>query len=129
MYQTELWHDITISVQRALDEHRDQLSETRLVQDSDALLANMPSVGGFGLTTTAGLLRRYDRPLHQVVCRDRQPRLVSATVADELRNLTRAMILTLGPTEGVSVDAAVALALVLYSRGVAPFCALPVTTA
>lgn len=127
MYQTQLWHDITISVRRALEQRLDLLSDARLVQRSDALLATMPSLGGSQPTTTAGLLQRYDTPLHQAVCWDNQPRLTSATVADELRDLTRAMILTLGPTEGVSIDAAVALALVLYTRGVAPFCALATT--
>lgn len=129
MYQTDLWHDITISVRRALDEQRDRLSETRLVEHSDTLLASMPSLGGAHQTTTAALLRRYDAALHQAMCLDKQPRRTSASVVDELRDVTRAMILTLGPTEGVSTDAAVALALVLYSRGIASFCALPVTTA
>lgn len=125
MYQTDIWHDITISVQHALDEQLDQLPEAHLVQRSDALLATMPSLSGSSLTTTASLLRRYDTPLHQAVCRDTQPRLTSATVAEELRDVTRAVILTLGPNEGVSIDAAVSLALVLYSRGIAPFCARP----
>jgi hypothetical protein len=34
-------------------------------------------------------------------------------------------MLTIGSTEGVSIEAAVGLALVLYKRGVIPFCALP----
>jgi hypothetical protein len=129
MYQTQLWNDITTAVRHALDERLDLLSDARLVQHSDALLATMPSLSGSQPTTTAGLLRRYDTSLHQAVCWDKQPRLTSATVADELRDLTRAVILTLGSTEGVSIDAAVALALVLYARGIAPFCALPVKTA
>jgi hypothetical protein len=63
--------------------------------------------------------------LLQEVCRGTQPRTTAATVADELNDLTRAVILTVGTTEGISIEAAVGLALVLYKRGVARFCAVP----
>ena len=59
MYQTQLWNDITTAVRHALDERLDLLSDARLVQHSDALLATMPSLSGSQPTTTAGLLRRY----------------------------------------------------------------------
>lgn len=124
MNQTELGHDITIAITRALDARRDQLTEARLVQHSDALLARLPSIVGAAPTTTAGLLRRYATPLHQVLCWDDLPSQTSATLADELRDITRAVILTTGPTEGMSIDAAVSLALVMYRRGIARFCAL-----
>jgi len=124
MDQTEIWRDITTSVQRALHERLDRLDEAGLVQHSDALLATLPSVSGFQ-PTTAAFLRRYHTQLHQEVCRGNQPRAMAAPVADELCDLTRAVLLTVGITEGVSIEAAVGLALVLYKRGVAPFCAQP----
>lgn len=132
MNHSQLWHDITVSVQHALDDQLDQLSDSHLVQHSDALLATMPGVGGSSLITTASVLRRYDTSLRQAMCSNKQPRLMSATIADTLHDMTRAVILTLGPVEGVSIDAAVTLALVLHNRGIASFCArpnLPVSTA
>lgn len=125
MYHTQLWNDITVSVQRALDAQLDQLSDAHLVQRSDALLATLPSVGGSSVITTASILRRYDTPLHQAMCLNKQPLLSAAAPADVLHDVARAVILTVGPAEGVSVDVAVTLALVLYTRGIAPFCARP----
>ena len=77
------------------------------------------------MVTTAAVLGRYHLRLRQELCRGNQPRVTGATVEDELRELTRAVLVTAGAREGVSVEAAVGLALVLYNRGVAPFCALP----
>ncbi len=123
MDQTDIWRDITTSVQRALQERLDRINEAGLVRHSDALLATLPRGGS--PPTTAGLLRHYHTPLHQEVCRGNQPRATAATVADELRDLTRAVLVTVGAREGISIEAAVGLALVLYKRGVAPFCARP----
>ena len=125
MNQTTVWHDITTSVHQALAEQLDLLPETGLVQRSDTLLAQLPSLDGSQPISTALFLRRYHTALHHQVCRDMQPRTVSASVEDELRDLTRAVMLTVGVTEGVSIEAAVGLALVMYKRGVIPFCALP----
>ncbi len=124
MDQTDIWRDITTSVQRALQEQLDRLNEAGLVRHSDALLATLPRGGG-SPPTTAGFLGRYHTPLHQEVCRGNQPRATAATVADELHELTRAVLVTVGTREGISIDTAVGLALVLYTRGVAPFCARP----
>jgi hypothetical protein len=125
MDQTDLWRDITTSVQRALQARLDRRDPASLMRYSDALLATLPGVSGLP-PTTAGLLRRYHTPLHQELCRGTQPRAMAAPIADELRDLTRAVLVTIGTTEGVSIEAAVGLALVLYTRGVAPFCALPI---
>jgi len=125
MNQPTMWQDIATSVQRALGEHLDLIPEDDLMHRSDMLLAQMPSLSGSQPISTALFLRRYHTALHQEMCQGNQPRLISATVEDELRDLTRAVLLTIGGTEGVSVEAAVGLALVLYKRGVIQFCALP----
>ena len=125
MEQTDIGRDITTTVQRALDARLDRLSEAALVHHSDALLAQLAGLRGAQQLTTRVLLQRYATPLHHELCRGTQPRIRAAPVAGELSHLTRAVILTIGITEGISIDAAVGLALVLYKRGVVPFCARP----
>ena len=125
MAQTDLAHEITTAVRRALAAHRDRLDEAHLVTQSDARLATLAQVRGAPPATTAALLGRYATRLHQELCRGTQPRTTLATVEATLWDLTRAVVVTIGSTEGVSIDAAVSLALVLYARGVAPFCAAP----
>ncbi|HEY0607496.1 MAG TPA: hypothetical protein VGD58_31550 [Herpetosiphonaceae bacterium] len=132
MNQTTTWQDIATSVQRAIGEHLDLIPEDGLVQRSDMLLTRLPRHSGSQPISTALFLRRYHMALHQELCQGVQPRIISATVEDELRDLTRAVMLTIGSSEGVSVEAAVGLALVLYKRGVTRFCALstvPISTA
>lgn len=125
MEPTTIWQDIATSVHRALGEQLDLVPEEGLMQRSDALLSRLPSVGGSQPISTAMFLRRYNTALHQELCLGTQPRMMPATVEDELRDLTRAVMVTIGSGEGVSVEAAVGLALVLYKRGVTSFCALP----
>lgn len=125
MNQPTTWQDITTSVHRALREQLDLMPEDGLVQRSDLLLAQMPRHSGSQPISTALFLRRYHTALHQEMCEGTQPRMNSASVEDELRDLTRAVMLTIGSTEGVSVEAAVGLALVLYKRDIIQFCALP----
>lgn len=125
MNQPTIWQDIATSVQRALGERLDLIPEDDLVQRSDTLLAQLPSLSGSQPISTALFLRRYHTALRQEMCQGAQPRMISASVEDELRDLARAVMLTIGSTEGVSVEAAVGLALVLYKRGVIRLCALP----
>ena len=125
MAQTDLWRDITTTVQRALDARLDQLTEAGLVRHSDALLAQLAGLRGAQQLTTRVLLRRYHTPLHHELCHGQHPRTAGARITDELCELTRAMLVTVGATEGVSIEAAVGLALVLHTRGIAPFCAVP----
>lgn len=125
MQHTTIRQDIATSVHRALSEQLDLVPEDDLVQRSDTLLSTLPSHSGSQPISTALLLRRYNTALHQEICLGTQPRMLAATVEDELRDLTCAVMLATGSTEGVSVEAAVGLALVLYKRGVIPFCALP----
>jgi hypothetical protein len=125
MKQTTMQRDITTAVQRALLERRDLHATAGLVRQSDALLATLPSVRGSQQPTTAGFLWRYHTPLHQELCHGTQPHAPATTVEDELQDLTRAVLVTVGTSEALSIDAAVGLALVLYTRGLAPFCAVP----
>lgn len=126
MNQTTIWQEITSSVHQAVRERLDLLPEEGLVERSDSLLSRLPSIEGSQPISTGLFLRRYHAPLHLQVCQGTHPRTSSSTVEDELRDLTRAIILTVGVTEGISVEAAVGLALVLYKQGIIPFCALPV---
>src|SRR5580765_3645300 len=121
MYQTNLWQDITTSVHQAMAVRLDLLSEVSLVQRSDALLARLPGVSGAQSMTTATLFGRYHTRLHKELCRADQPRAVAASIEDDLRELTRAVLVTVGSGEGVSVESAVGMALVLYRRGIVSF--------
>ncbi len=125
MNQTTIWHDITTTVQRALAARLDRLTEAGLVHHSDALLTQLAGLRGAQQLTTRILLRRYDTPLHHELCRGQHPRAGGANVTEELCDLTRAVLVTVGATEGMSIEAAVGLALVLYKRGVVSFCTQP----
>ena len=125
MEQTDLWQDITTTVQRALAARLDQLTEADLVRHSDALLAQLAGLRGSQQLTTRVLRRRYHTPLHHELCHGQHPRTADASITDELCDLTRAVLVTVGTTEGISIEAAVGLALVLYTRGIAQFWAVP----
>jgi hypothetical protein len=125
MYQSEMSRDIATTVHHALQEHFERRTDAGSTQYSDGLLARLPRSSGSSPTTTAALLRRYQIPLQQALCQNKQPRFNAATREDELSDLTRAVLVTVGATEGISIEAAVGIALVLYKRGVAPFCAIP----
>jgi hypothetical protein len=128
MNHTRIWHDITASVQYALRPGLDQLTEERLIARSDALLSTLPGVGGAQLVTTTSFLRRYDTTLHHELCRGTRPYSSAEAVADQLHDLTRAVLVT-GAAEGMSIEAAVGIALVLHKRGLVQFCALPINSA
>jgi hypothetical protein len=123
MYQTDIWRDIMTSVHQALAGRLDRLSEVSLMQRSDALLARLPGVTGAQVATTALLLRRYNTGLHTELWCAQGTRNRAVTIEGKLGELTRAVLVTVGIGEGVSVEAAVAMALVLYKRGVVPLCA------
>ncbi len=125
MDHTGIRRDIAAAVHQAVTDQLDGLNEAAMVRRSDALLASLPGIGGSRPTTTAMLLLRYHTPLHQELCSRDQPRVAAVSVEVELSELTRAVLLTAGIREGMSIDAALGMALVLYKRGVAPFCALP----
>jgi hypothetical protein len=128
MDHSRIWHDITASVEYVLRPGLDRLTEERLIARSDALLAMLPGVGGAQLITTTGFLRRYDTTLHHELCHGTRPYSSAATAAEQLHDLTRAVLVT-GAAEGMSIEAAVGVALVLHKRGIVQFCAQPIAAA
>lgn len=122
MHHSEIWEDINTAVHRAVRDRLFELHDHDLIEQSDGLLANLPTMGG-QQPTTALLLRRYHTQLHQELCAGNQPRTNFEYLEDELRELTRAVIVTIDADEGISVDNAVLLALILHKQGLANFCA------
>jgi hypothetical protein len=127
MHHTQIVEDINTAVHHALVGRLYELDEMDLISRSDASLMNLPIVGGTQ-PTTALLLRRYHTQLHSELCLGHQPRIRVETLEDELRELTRAVVVTMGGAEGMSVDAAALIALVMQKRGLAKFCTLPSTS-
>jgi hypothetical protein len=125
MYQSDLTRDITTAVQRALRQHFDARPAVDGLQYSDELLRVLPAMRGAPPATTAMLLQRYQAPLQQALCRNHRPRQQGASIADQLDDLTRAVLMAVGTTEGLSIESAVGMALVLHRRGLASLCALP----
>ena len=60
------------------------------------------------------------------MCRADQPHVDATRSEDDLRELTRAVLVTVGSGEGVSVETAAGMALVVYRRGIVSFCVLPI---
>lgn len=128
MDHTRIWHEITASVQHAVRPGLDRLTEEGLIARSDALLSMLPGVGGAQRVTTTDFLRRYNTTLHHELCRGTRPYSSAEAIADQLHDLTRAVLVT-GAAEGMSIEAAVGIALVLHKRGLVQFCAVPITSA
>lgn len=124
MHHSPIWQDINNAVHQALTQQLHLLDEDDLIDRSDNVLANVPIASG-AQPTTALLLRRYHTQLHHELCDGNRPRAQHESMQDELRELTRAVIVTIDSNEGISVESAVLLALVLAKRGLAKFCALP----
>lgn len=128
MHHSQIVEDINNAVHQVLAENLYQLDEAELTQRADELLERLPVVGQ-DEPTTEQLLRRYHVQLHAELCQNHQPRVRLETVEDELRELTRAVIVTMGSGEALSVETAATIGLVLYKRGLTKFCALPSTVA
>ena len=127
MHHSAIWDEINTALHAALRQGLDQLDETDLTERSDNLLASLPVVGN-QQPTTALLFRRYQTTLQQELCSGRQPRMSYASPEDALRDLTRAVVVTLDTSEGISVENAVLMALILHKRGLAAFCTQPALT-
>jgi hypothetical protein len=125
MHHSQIMQDINTVVDRAIDDRLHLLSEAELIRHCDALLRNLPVTSG-PAPTTALLLRRYESQLHAELCAAGRPRFKAETVDEQLRELTRAVLATIGAGEGVPVEAAMLIGLALLKRGVATFCAQPV---
>jgi hypothetical protein len=126
MTTNELVRDMQTTVHRALNERLHLEDEHDLIERSDALLAMLPTMGGSD-PTTALLLRRYHAELHAELCAGSQPRLRTDNAETELLELTRAVLVTMGGDEGLSIESAVLIGLVLLKRGLPAFCAMPAT--
>lgn len=127
MHHSAIWDDINTAIHAALSQGLHQLDETDLIERSDTLLASLPVVGN-QQPTTALLFRRYQTTLQQELCSGRQPRMSYDSPEAELRDLTRAVVVTLDTSEGISVENAVVMALIMHKRGLASFCAQPALT-
>ncbi len=124
MAYSQIVQDINTAVHHAIADGLYELGETDLIERADALLATLPIAGGAEPTTVL-LLRHYHMQLQAELCHGRRPWAQFDTVEGELRELTRGVMATMGGDEGISVETAVLIALVLHVHGIAKFCALP----
>ncbi len=127
MHHLEIWQTINDAVHAALLDGAHTLSERELLRRMDDILLRMPIVGGTQ-PMAALLLRRYHGALQKELCNGRQPRPLPEIVEDEVRELTRAVMVTVDLSEGFSVEAAVLLALAIRAGGVERLCAAPAST-
>jgi len=125
MYNLEIWKDINSAARTAILDDLHEMDEDDLLERSDALLATLPVVGKEQPTTLA-LLKRYQGRLQQELCIGREPRIAEFhLVQEELVEITRGIMVVIEGSEGISIESAVHLALVLRARGLAEFCATP----
>ena len=127
MHHLEIWQTINPAVHAALLDGLHRLREHELLRRADELLLRMPTVGGTQ-PTAALLLRRYHGALQKELCDGREPRPLPEVVEDEVRELTRAVLVAADLNEGFSVEAAVLLALAIRAGGVANLCATPASS-
>ena len=120
MQHLEIWRAINEAVHDALLDGDHRLSEQELFRRADELLRRLPVVGGTQ-PTAALLLRRYHTQLRKELCLGNEPRRLPDVVEDEVRELTRAVLVAID-SEGISVEGAVLLALAIRARGVEEFC-------
>ncbi len=120
----EIWQTINRAVYTALEENLHYLSEHELMRRADESLLQLPIVRG-SPPTAAQLLRRYRSALQHELCQGREPRPLPDELDDEVRELTRAVMLVMGGHEGMSVDIAVLLALAIRANGVQHLCETP----
>ncbi len=120
----EIWETIHRAVDGALDDNLHRLDEHELMRRADEALLQLPIVGGTQ-PTAALLLRRYRRALQHELCQGRAPRPLPAGLEEQVRELTRAVMVVMGGHEGMSVDIAVLLALAIRADGVEQLCATP----
>ncbi len=99
---SQIVQDINITVYHALAERLHLANEAVLLGRADALLATLPVVGDVS-PTTALLLRHYHTQLQAELCQDHQPRARFDSIEAELREITRAVMATMGGDEGLSI--------------------------
>ena len=124
MHHSEIWRMINVEVQRALQNQVHMLSTRELSRRVDQLLLRLPATGG-GQLTTASLLRRHRVALQQALCDNRRPRPLPASIEDEIRELTRVVMIAVQHHGSFSVETAVLLALVIRASGIETLCMAP----
>ena len=124
MDELELIETLNGAVHKALLNNYHTLSERQLLELADKTLIDMPTLGGVA-PTAAVLLRHYQSALHRELCIGQTPRPIPYVIEDEVRMLTRAVMVAIETQEGIPVDASVLLALALRARGVDHLCAMP----
>jgi predicted nucleic acid-binding protein len=124
MRQSQIWQDINAVVDDAIEQQWYKLDEAELVRRSDDLLRLLPTVGDEQIIT-AQLLLEHQAGLQRELCNGPQPRATFETLDEQLREFTRAVLVTFSTTEGISLENAALIALVLHKRGLAAFCAQP----
>ncbi len=128
MYNLDIWKDINEVVRTIIINDVHLLDEQDLVERSDELLTSLPVVGKEQITTMV-LLRRYQGRLQQELCVGNRPRIPEfQLVQEELVEITRGVMVAIEGSEGISIESAVYIALVIRARGLARFCATPVPT-
>jgi hypothetical protein len=126
MHHLDIWETINAAVHDALLDEVHTLGEAELLRRADALLLGLPSVSG-SPPTAALLLRRHRAALQKELCAGRVPRPLPDVIEDEVRELTRAVMVSVDVSEGFSVEAAVLLALAIRAGGLERLCELPAT--
>ena len=126
MQHLEIWRAINEAVHDALLDGAHRVSEQELFRRADELLRRLPIAGGTQ-PTAALLLRRYHTRLRKELCLGNEPRRLTDVVEDEVRELTRAVLVAMD-SEGFSIDVAVLLALAIRAGGVERYCASPTGT-
>jgi len=124
MDHLEIWETINAAVHDALLDDLDTLSEAELLRRADNLLLGLPSVGG-SPTSASLLLRRHRVALQKELCAGYPPRPLPDAIEDEVRELTRAVMVSVDVGEGFSVESAVLFALAIRAGGVKRLCESP----
>lgn len=123
MHHTAIWDDINAAVRQALHDRWHLLDEGDLIERSDNVLETLPVVGN-EQPTTALLLRRYRTPLQHELCSGGRVRQSYANDEATLLDITRAVIVAIDANEGLSIESAVLIALVIRAQGLDRFCAM-----
>ncbi len=123
MHRLELLETIDESVRQAIADGDHKLSQQQLFARADSQLRQLPVAGGS--PPTAGLLlRRHHVALRKELCIGGDPRPMPERLEDEVRELTRAVIVAVGVGEGFSVETAVLLALGIRAGGLDQMCSV-----
>lgn len=127
MSEPEIITILNDAVHNALLNRQHELREDELRSQANALLATMPSLGNNTSASVDQLLHRYHGTLHKELCNGLEPVAQPEVIEDELRMITRAVVVAIETQEGISMESAVLLALIIRAHGLDKLCALPAT--